>query len=602
MESKVSNTSRRGFSLRHVRLSTRLTLLMLIIALPLILMTGLTINNVAESRLARITSEQLQQTNTAHAEKAELWVRFNTDILKQLASFDAVISMDPGQQLPLLEKTGQAFPDMFLIHTLNPAGFDLARSDGQANRDYSDRGYFHDSLAGDVASQSLISRTTNRPALAIAVPIRDAAGSVVGVMTAASDLGVIAQDLIPEEGQAQQQNGMITFMVDTGDRLVAHPQASLLLTDSGELADFGNHPAVKALRSGTRGQFIYTDAAGKRFNAFLSELSNGWGVITEQPAELALSTLNTLRRMTWAVTGVAALVLALLVYIVIRRSLAPISTLTTRAAAVAAGDLYQNVPVQRLDEIGELSASFNTMTEQLRGLVGTLEQRVEERTRAVELSAEVSRRLATILDPDELVREVVEQLQGAFNYYHVHIYLYDENGENLVMAGGTGEAGRAMLARGHKIPRGRGLVGRAASSNLPVLVEDTAQDPNWLPNPLLPQTKSEVAVPIAVGEQVLGVLDVQQNRVGGLGQHDVELIQAIANQVAVATQNARAFSSVQRQAEREAVIAAVNQRIQRSTTIEEALQVAVSELGQALSAKSARVELRTQQTPNVTKN
>jgi GAF domain-containing protein len=143
-------------------------------------------------------------------------------------------------------------------------------------------------------------------------------------------------------------------------------------------------------------------------------------------------------------------------------------------------------------------------------------------------------------------------------------------------------------------------VGRAANNNLPLLVENTALDPSWLPNNLLPETRAEVAVPIAVGEQVLGVLDVQQNWVGGLGQLDVDLLQSLANQVAVTLQNARAFVSLQQQARREALVAAVNQKIQRTTTVEEALQVAVSELGQALSAKSARIELRSQQAPDRT--
>lgn len=223
---------------------------------------------------------------------------------------------------------------------------------------------------------------------------------------------------------------------------------------------------------------------------------------------------------------------------------------------------------------------------------------LERRARAVSLSAEVSRRLSTIIDESELVKEVVEQVKNAFNYYHAHIYLLDEQNENLVMAGGTGYVGQTLLARGHKIEYGKGLVGTAAKSNAPILVPDTSLDPNWLPNPLLPDTKSEISVPISVGKNVLGVLDVQQSIVGGLTHDDADLLQSIANQVAVAVQNARSYGSAQKAAEQETVIASISRKIQNTTSIENALQVTVQELAQALGASEMRIVLDSLDTGN----
>lgn len=141
------------------------------------------------------------------------------------------------------------------------------------------------------------------------------------------------------------------------------------------------------------------------------------------------------------------------------------------------------------------------------------------------------------------------------------------------------------------IPVDKGLVGRAASTNSPVLVSDVTQDENYLPNELLPDTRAEIAIPIAIGDRVLGVLDVQHSVTNGLSQSDVDLLQFIASQVAIALQNARSYEETQRKAEREVHINKINQKILNTPTIEQAIQVAVREIGQMVGAPLTAVHL-----------
>jgi putative methionine-R-sulfoxide reductase with GAF domain len=307
-------------------------------------------------------------------------------------------------------------------------------------------------------------------------------------------------------------------------------------------------------------------------------------------AELA-ATLNSIQQVSLLATMVAIFAAGLAALVLAQVLAQPIAQLTAVAQQVREGRLEARAPIETSDEIGVLAASLNGMTAQLSQTLADLESRVSERTRALETSAQISRQLSTLLDESQIVAEVVEQLRAAYHFYHAHIYLFDAAREYLVLAGGTGEVGQALRAKGHRLARGRGLVGRAADTHTVVLVPDVTKAPGWLPNPLLPDTKSEVAVPIAMGDQVLGVLDVQQDVVGGLKQSDADLIQAVAQQTAIALQNARAFAKAQREAQAEALVLQITQEIQSAATPAVALQVAVRELGQALGAQRVMARL-----------
>ena len=189
-----------------------------------------------------------------------------------------------------------------------------------------------------------------------------------------------------------------------------------------------------------------------------------------------------------------------------------------------------------------------------------LEVKVAERTRALEASTKVSHQLTTILDIDELLQQVVTVIQTTFHYYHVHIYLFDENNTELIMHEGTGTVGQQLKARGHRLKLGQGIVGKVARSDQPILVEDVAAYPDFVGNPLLPKTQAELAVPVRKGNRVLGVLDIQSEKLDDFSQEDTALMQSIADQVAVAIDNARLFQEMENAV---VEIEALNRRLTR---------------------------------------
>ncbi len=244
----------------------------------------------------------------------------------------------------------------------------------------------------------------------------------------------------------------------------------------------------------------------------------------------------------------------LLIYLLNSLVLTRIGSLLGVSRQVLAGDLTARLSgTFSSDEIGVLQSDINAMVVQLEDTVRTLESRVTERTsdlerrsRQLQVVTKVGSAIVSIREFDTLLAEVTRLISDQFGFYHVGIFLLDASGKRAVLRAANSEGGQRMLARGHTLEVGGvGIVGYVSREHQPRIAADVGEDAVYFDNPDLPETRSEMALPLLAGGRLLGVLDIQSKEEVAFSQEDVETLRGLADQVAVALDNARLLGEIQ---------------------------------------------------------
>jgi GAF domain-containing protein/HAMP domain-containing protein len=224
----------------------------------------------------------------------------------------------------------------------------------------------------------------------------------------------------------------------------------------------------------------------------------------------------------------------------------PIYDLIKTFNKIEHGDLTQRAPVSSTDELGIVTMQFNRMVARLESLQSTLEQQVVERTKQLAASNEVGRAAASSLDPEQLLARVVPLFPEQFGYYYAAIYLVDPSGKWAELKEATGEAGKVLRQNHHRLEiSGKSMVGAAIREQSPRIAQVASDEKQRMENPLLPYTRSEIALPLMVGDRVLGALNVQSTRESDFGPQVIETMRNMTGQVAIALENARLFQEAQ---------------------------------------------------------
>jgi GAF domain-containing protein/HAMP domain-containing protein len=233
-------------------------------------------------------------------------------------------------------------------------------------------------------------------------------------------------------------------------------------------------------------------------------------------------------------------------YYVSRSISDPIKELISTFNKIEQGDLTQRADVSSTDELGIVTVQFNRMVSRLEALQTTLEQQVLERTKQLTAMNDVVRAASSSLDPDELITRVVNLFPEQFGYYFAAIYLLDSSEKWAELRYATGEAGKVLRQNHHRLDvSARSMVGSAIREKTARIAQVASQEKHRFENPLLPYTRSEIALPLIAGEHVLGALNVQSMKEADFTAEVIETMQNMAGQVAIALENARLFQEAQ---------------------------------------------------------
>ncbi len=382
----------------------------------------------------------------------------------------------------------------------------------------------------------------SEPLIQIGVPVykgNAAAGVLVGTIRArnflneAMSLNRFASFTLLLVDQAGHVVVMLDPTEQTGIHILGDPRVERLastlprnLRDSADLSfTVVNGQVYSTLRMKTPDGFAPAD----------------WMVVANEAESSIFSNVRNLLLSNMLTLTIVFAIMIVGVALIGRSVTRPLMQVSRVAGQVAAGNFNARVPVASNDEVGQVATALNTMSERLSNLIGTLEKRVTERTRNLEITAEISRDAAQLRNIDELLQRSINAIRERFNFYHAQIFLIDDVGVFAVLVTSTGEAGRQLLERQHKLAVGSdSIVGQVTAKGRTFITLDTEQSevPHRF-NPILPKTRSEMALPLRVGGKVIGALDIQSVEPNAFKESDAQIFQVLADQLAIAIDNAR---------------------------------------------------------------
>ena len=335
------------------------TVMLIISLLPFIIFWTVTYRE-AINRTRAETEQFFTLTATALGTQVDSWIDNNALVLKSAVDLPAIKSMDRTSQEQVLREIQKNYPYMYLVFTVGLDGRNVARSDDVPLKDYSDRQYYKDIIQGKQLSwQTLIGKTSKKPALILAVPIKSG-DQLVGVLAAA----MTVDDLSKYIATWKRGKTGYAFLVDEKGKVVAH-QVQAYVEEQKSLND---HPLIAAFRKSkwTSLTANFTNEKGNPSYGHVKEIARGWAIALQQEDAEVFDSLKHVQRLAVILLAVTILIVSFIAWISARAIVTPIRKLTEVAERMSLGDLNMQINIPSKDEIGLLAQAIKRMQTSLR--------------------------------------------------------------------------------------------------------------------------------------------------------------------------------------------------------------------------------------------
>ncbi len=341
-------------------LFTKIIIVMLIVSLlPFTIFWGITLKET-NTRIRNTTETLMAQTAGSLAIQVDSWINSNVAVLRTAAQLPGIISMDRLAQEPVLKAIQKEYPWMYLVFTVGVDGINVARNDNRPLKDYSDRQYYKDIINGKKLSwQTLVGKTSKKPALVLAVPIKSQ-NRVVGVMAAAMTVDELSKNI----ANWRQGKTGYAFLLDEKGFVVSHPNKQYVL----KRKNLNSHPLIASFRqkgwTTITGKF--NSSGGQTAFGHVRSTGYGWALVLLQQEDEVFGAYKRVQDFALVLLGCTILLVATIAWFSARAIVTPIMKLTDAAERMSLGDLNVRIDVKSKDEIGLLAQAIGRMQTSLR--------------------------------------------------------------------------------------------------------------------------------------------------------------------------------------------------------------------------------------------